>query len=127
MSGPRVVFLPDYGPAVGGGHVMRSLTLAAALTERGARCAFAVEAETAARVEAFAISDIDIWSADSGQWPQAPVVAVLDNYAATAADERALSARGVKVVALDDIGRAHDCDLIVDPALGRTAADYSGR
>jgi UDP-2,4-diacetamido-2,4,6-trideoxy-beta-L-altropyranose hydrolase len=127
VSGPRIVFLPDYGPAVGGGHVMRSLTLAAALTDRGARCAFAVEAETAARVEAFAISDVDLWPADPGQWPQAPAVAVIDNYAATVADERALSARGARVVALDDIGRAHDCDLIVDPALGRVTADYPGR
>jgi UDP-2,4-diacetamido-2,4,6-trideoxy-beta-L-altropyranose hydrolase len=127
VSGPRVVLLPDYGPAVGGGHVMRSLTLAAALSERGARCAFAVEAETARRVEAFAISDVDLWPADPGQWPEAPAVAVIDNYAATADDQRALVLRGVRVAVLDDIGRAHDCDLIVDPSLGRTAADYPGR
>jgi UDP-2,4-diacetamido-2,4,6-trideoxy-beta-L-altropyranose hydrolase len=127
VSGPRVVFLPDYGPAVGGGHVMRSLTLAAALSERGARCAFAVEGSTAGRVEAFAISDVDIWPTDPDQWPETPAVAVLDNYAATADDERTLAARGVRVAALDDIGRAHDCDLVVDPALGRTAADYPGR
>jgi UDP-2,4-diacetamido-2,4,6-trideoxy-beta-L-altropyranose hydrolase len=36
VNGPRVVFLPDYGPAVGGGHVMRSLTLAGALALKGA-------------------------------------------------------------------------------------------
>ncbi len=127
MSGPRIVFLPDYGPAVGGGHVMRSLTLAAALSERGARCAFAVGEETAARVEAFSISDVDIWPVDPAKWPEAVAVAVLDDYAATADDERALSARGVRVAVLDDIGRAHDCDLIVDPGLGRTEADYPGR
>ena len=52
---------------------------------------------------------------------------VLDNYAATAADEQALTARGMKVAALDDLGRAHDCDLVIDPGLGCTPGDYPGR
>ena len=52
MSGPRIVFLPDFGSAVGGGHVMRSLTLAQALTLKGARCAFAVNDDTASAVRA---------------------------------------------------------------------------
>jgi UDP-2,4-diacetamido-2,4,6-trideoxy-beta-L-altropyranose hydrolase len=126
VTGPRVVFLPDYGPTVGGGHVMRSLTLAGALAERGARCAFAVSDETAARVRTFAEQPVDLWPIDPSQWPETPAVAVLDNYAATAADEQALAALGARVMALDDIGRVHDCDLILDPGLGRTAADYRG-
>jgi UDP-2,4-diacetamido-2,4,6-trideoxy-beta-L-altropyranose hydrolase len=105
---------------------MRSLTLAAALGERGARCAFAVNAETAARVQIFADRSVDVWPANPADWPQTPAVAVLDNYAATADDERALVARGLKVAVLDDLGRAHACDLIIDPGLGRTAADYPG-
>ena len=32
---PRILFAVDAGPDVGGGHVMRSLTLARALAERG--------------------------------------------------------------------------------------------
>jgi UDP-2,4-diacetamido-2,4,6-trideoxy-beta-L-altropyranose hydrolase len=106
---------------------MRSLTLAAARSARGARCAFAVGDEAAARVETFAISDADLWPADPDRWPERPAVAVLDNYAATADDERALAALGLKVAALDDIGRDHDCDLIVDPGFGRSEADYPGR
>jgi UDP-2,4-diacetamido-2,4,6-trideoxy-beta-L-altropyranose hydrolase len=124
MTGPRIVFLPDYGPAIGGGHVMRSLTLARALQARGARCAFAVGGETARMMRPFAGDDIEVWDADA--WVERPVVAVVDNYALTADDERALAARGVKVAAIDDLGRAHDCDLVIDPGLGRTAADYPG-
>jgi UDP-2,4-diacetamido-2,4,6-trideoxy-beta-L-altropyranose hydrolase len=86
-----------------------------------------VEEETAIRVRTFATTPIDIWPTDSARWPGEPVVCVIDNYAATATDERALADKGFKVAALDDIGRVHDCDLVVDPGLGRTAADYSGR
>ena len=35
MTGPRILFVVDAGPAVGGGHVMRSLTLAQALAAQG--------------------------------------------------------------------------------------------
>jgi len=124
MTGPRIVFLPDYGPAIGGGHVMRSLTLAHALQARAARCAFAVGEETARMMRPFTHGEVEIWDADA--WPEQPAVAVVDNYALTADDERALGRRGVKVVVLDDLGREHDCDLVVDPGLGRTAADYPG-
>ena len=38
MSGPRILFVVDAGPVVGGGHVMRCLTLAQALEAQGAGC-----------------------------------------------------------------------------------------
>ena len=40
MTSPRILFVVDAGPGVGGGHVMRSLTLAKALEGQGARYAF---------------------------------------------------------------------------------------
>ena len=40
MTGPRILFVVDAGPEVGGGHVMRSLTLARALEPKGASFAF---------------------------------------------------------------------------------------
>jgi UDP-2,4-diacetamido-2,4,6-trideoxy-beta-L-altropyranose hydrolase len=125
MTGPRIVFLPDYGPAVGGGHVMRSLTLAQALTVKGARCAFAVQEETAKAVRAFGWPQIEIWP--FGQWQDEVDVAVLDNYGLTVEDERDLQFWVKKIVSLDDIGREHDCDLVIDPGYGRTLADYPGR
>ena len=40
MTGPRILFVVDAGARVGGGHVMRSLTLARALEGQGASFAF---------------------------------------------------------------------------------------
>ena len=37
---PRVLFVANAGPSVGGGHVMRSLSLARALEPHGADCVF---------------------------------------------------------------------------------------
>jgi len=125
MSGPRVVFLPDFGPAVGGGHVMRSLTLAQALTLKGARCAFAVTEETARAVRAFGWPQIEVWP--FGEWQEAVDVAVLDNYSLTVEDERELHPWVRTIVSLDDLGREHDCDLVIDPGYGRTVTDYPGR
>lgn len=103
---------------------MRSLTLARALQDRGARCAFVVSGETARMMQPFSRGEVEIW--DTDRWPQQPAVAVVDNYALTAADEAALAARGVRVAAIDDVGRRHACDLVIDPGLGRTAEDYPG-
>ena len=75
MTQPLIVFLPDYGPAIGGGHVMRSLTLARALQAKGARCAFAVGEETARMMQPFLGDDIVLWDADA--WPDQPSVAVV--------------------------------------------------
>lgn len=121
MSGPRILFLPDYGASVGGGHVMRCLTVAAELRRRGATCGFSVLPEAQQVIRRFG-ADIEIVGRD---WPAD--VAVVDGYDYTAADEAALAARGLKVAAFDDILRAHDCDLVIDSGLGRTAADYPGR
>src|ERR1700752_5354680 len=48
-TAPRILLFADAGPQVGGGHVMRCLTLARALSERGAECAF-VESRAAAPI-----------------------------------------------------------------------------
>ncbi len=121
MSGPRILFLPDFGASVGGGHVMRCLTLAGELMSRGAVCAFAVEADGARVIETFAPGTpvVDAgWAAD---------IAVVDGYDYTTAQERVLVSRGLKVAAFDDILRPHDCDLIIDSGLGKTEGDYPGR
>ena len=55
----RILFVCDAGPAIGGGHVMRCLTLAGALTARGAEVAFLETPETAPVLDAFASVDLD--------------------------------------------------------------------
>ena len=122
MTPIRVLFLPDFGTQIGGGHVMRCLTLAAELTARGAECGFCVLPEAEAVIRAFAGDSVQIVDRD---W--AAPVAVVDGYDYTADDERALAAEGRKVVAIDDLMRVHDCDLVTDNELGRSASDYPGR
>ena len=36
MARPRILVFPDGGPAIGGGHILRCLTLAQSLAEQGA-------------------------------------------------------------------------------------------
>lgn len=122
MTPPRVLFLPDFGTEIGGGHVMRCLTLAGELVARGAECGFCVLPEAEAVIRAFAGDTVQIVSRD---WP-APV-AVVDGYDYTAEDERTLAAEGRKVVAIDDLQRVHDCDLVTDSKLDSSASDYPGR
>ena len=97
----KILFLPEYGAAVGGGHVMRCLTLAGELSRRGAQCAFAVAPEARPVMAAFApeaaIVD-DSWPSD---------VAVLDGYGYTTDHERGFAAKGLKVAAFDDVRRQH--------------------
>lgn len=118
----RVLFLPDYGTSVGGGHVMRCLTLAAALKARGAECGFCVLPEAQAVIRAFAGDAYALVDAD---W--AAPVAVIDGYDYGASHEQALAAQGRRVVALDDLARVHDCDVVVDSDPMRTPSDYPGR
>ena len=139
---PRILFFADAGPEVGGGHVMRCLTLARALTERGAACAF-VESRAAASIlrrfgwasqTLLAMTDADdlagqvAYAAEIAERFEADVV-VIDHYGAGAAEEDLLRAPGHRrIVAIDDLAdRRHACDLLIDPGYGRRREHYEGR
>lgn len=140
-AGPRILFFADAGPEVGGGHVMRCLTLARALGERGAECAF-VESRAAAGVlrrfgwpagPVLAMSNTEDlagfvrWGQDFAASFQ-PDVVVVDHYRVGADDERALNGDGARRLAvIDDLAdRVHACELLVDPGFGRRREDYAG-
>src|SRR5579875_56675 len=131
-SAPEILFAPDSGREVGGGHVMRCLSLGAALTERGAKCTFVVS-ETGAgiiqRLAPFALVGVVVEKFDrvlqvaaEGDW----AAAILDSYRVSAEQEAAL-AREVGVLAvIDDLARyRHSADILLDPGFGRSAADYA--
>ena len=130
--------MADAGPAAGGGHVMRCLTLARTLVERGAECAF-VESRAAAPIlrrfgwpaqTLLAISDAaDLAGlvAYAGDFADRfePHVVVVDHYGAGGAEEVALRDESRRIVVLDDLAdRRHDCDLLVDPGYGRRSPAY---
>ncbi len=136
---PRILFLADAGPTVGGGHVMRCLTLAHALVRHGAECAF-VESRAAAQIlrrfgwpsqtlvamtNAEDLAGQVAYAADIAARFDADVV-VVDHYGAGAAEEDALRADGRRLVAIDDLAdRRHHVDLLVDPGYLRRQEHYA--
>jgi UDP-2,4-diacetamido-2,4,6-trideoxy-beta-L-altropyranose hydrolase len=137
---PRILFFADAGPDVGGGHVMRCLTLARALVERGAECAF-VESRAAAPVlRRFGwpeqtllamIGEEELgavvgWGREFADRFEADIV-VVDHYGVGAAEETALRGLHRRIAVIDDLAnRRHACDLLVDPGFGRRRRDYAG-
>ena len=133
MSGPRILFVVDAGPRVGGGHVMRSLTLAGALGAEGAACTFmgppAVSAilETfapgAAQLEAASTEPVDLVAAIGTEQFDA---VVFDHYGLSARDHRAMG-QGRPVLVIDDLAdRPLGADLVLDSGPARRVEDYAG-
>lgn len=119
MTSPRILFVCDAGPGVGGGHVMRCLTLAGALMAKGAACAF-VRTPEAADILARYAPDMPL----ADEAVEADLV-VLDSYRMAPAVETAWRARAKQLAVIDDLARPHDADLVLDPSFGREARDYS--
>ena len=133
----RVLFLADSGPEIGGGHLMRCLTLAGALQAHGAVCAFVTRPDAAKVLEVFAGPEVVRLIAAGGDAQvlarQAEVLAadwdadavVVDHYGLNAYHEGRLRAGGRRIVVIDDLAdRRHDCDLLMDATPGRTPQDY---
>jgi UDP-2,4-diacetamido-2,4,6-trideoxy-beta-L-altropyranose hydrolase len=150
---PRVVFRCDASAGIGGGHVMRCLTLARELSERGAKIAFAcalIPEFLAARVveAGFALHRIGPGK-ELPDRAERPDHAVLSPAAQRADAERTLAVGGAadwvvvdhyrlsaewlervggerpRRLAIDDLAnRRQECEILVDQTFGRTAADY---
>jgi hypothetical protein len=80
----KVLFACDAGPAIGGGHVMRCLTLEGALARLGASCAFLDGPDVGLVLDAFAPPDL-VRVADDADWSSDWVV--LDSYRSYLEDE----------------------------------------
>jgi UDP-2,4-diacetamido-2,4,6-trideoxy-beta-L-altropyranose hydrolase len=134
-SFPRILFLADAGPTVGGGHVMRGLTLARALRDEGAACAFLAPPAVAAVLDAFGtdVARIDIDSPNLPALVEAAVghalafdAVVIDHYGLSASNHRAI-ASGKPTLVIDDLAdRPLAADLVLDSGPARQAADYDG-
>jgi len=130
---PRILFATDAGAEVGGGHVMRSLTLARALGERGATCAFLLGPGVEPLLNAFApdmprvpVENIDTDTLMEATGPDAFDALAFDHYGLDAEDHRDV-ARGRPTLVIDDLAnRPLAADVVVDSGPQRRSEDYQG-
>jgi UDP-2,4-diacetamido-2,4,6-trideoxy-beta-L-altropyranose hydrolase len=120
MAGPTILFIADAGPEVGGGHVMRSLTLARALETEDARCVFLSSPAAAKVLTAFA-PDIEQREA-----PGAFDAVVFDHYGLGRSEHLGLAGRRPALVIDDLANRPLGADLVLDSGPSRTESDYVG-
>ncbi|NEX95180.1 UDP-2,4-diacetamido-2,4,6-trideoxy-beta-L-altropyranose hydrolase, partial [Caulobacter sp. 17J65-9] len=134
LSRPRVLFVVDAGPDVGGGHVMRALTLAGALADRGATCAFLAAPDVATVLDAFADSRMERVAA-AATTPEALVTAaeaaafdaVVFDHFRLQREHQAEIAGGRPALVVDDLAdRPLHAGLLLDPGPARRAEDYAG-
>lgn len=124
---PLAVFRCDASPQIGGGHVMRCLTLAGMLRDLGWACGFATSPQTPGTVPAlsgsgFAVADS---AAMTTHWPSADLL-VVDHYGLEASFERSARPWAKRILAIDDLAnRPHAVDLLLDQTHGRAPSDYA--
>ncbi len=129
---PAILFVCDAGPVTGGGHVMRSLTLAEALSAAGARCSFVETPAVKAMLDVYAprMARTPAGSGTIEEMVEAAGAAstfdavVFDHYGLEAEDHRAGGA-GRSVLVIDDLAnRPLLADMVLDSGPDRRAEDY---
>jgi len=153
----KIAFRCDASERIGSGHVMRSLSLALALRDRGHESVFMVRHLLPAVEELLSFHTFSVihlpgveseWDVDNpyGSWlgvssdvdavavtkvirEQSSDWVIVDHYALNADWEFAVAQCGVRICALDDLAdRKHCCDLLIDPNNpGRTSDAEVGK
>lgn len=131
---PFAVIRADASPSIGGGHVMRCLALAHALSADGWRVGLAGTAITFATVPLPAEIIIERFELSDAYDPLELMalisscdLLIVDHYGLGATYELACRPWCKRILVIDDLAdRRHDCDLLLDQTLGRAVADYSG-
>jgi UDP-2,4-diacetamido-2,4,6-trideoxy-beta-L-altropyranose hydrolase len=127
-----IAFLCDASSRIGGGHVMRCLTLAEELAGGPATVRFAVNQDAPHVVPSLERAGFSfttgrtLMEAAQIAGRQGRFNAVIcDSHEIDAKIERSLRKMAAKVVAIDDLAnRPHECDLLIDATYGRSAEDY---
>ena len=153
----NIIFRTDASLEIGTGHVMRCLTLALGLLEKGASISFICREHDGNLIDlirrhGFSVHVLPLISQyDYGEeYPLFPVHAawlgcswqidvdlcnailkhtvdwiIIDHYALDYRWENAMRDKCHKMMCIDDLAdRVHECDLLLDQNLGRTADDY---
>lgn len=129
---PLVLFAPAFGPTIGGGHLLRCLALAAAVSDLGARVMFAVPEAALEPLARFSPRPVATRTISPGDLASLcaelrPDAVVLDDYETGAESERRLRRHVRRIMVIDDLAnRPHVADLLLDTGYGRGAEDYAG-
>lgn len=150
----KIVFRVDSSILIGSGHVMRCLVLADELVLKGYHIEFAcspLEGDMRGYIHERGFNIINLpkpkktieprHNADYKAWLQKSVledakdfltvvtsadIVITDHYAIGAEwQERVIASLGCCLFAIDDLGRCHKADLILDQTLGRSETDYA--
>lgn len=132
----KVAFRADASTTIGTGHLMRCLTLADALTRRGAECHFICRQDPGHLLELVAAQGHQVhalpaasgaadreWPADAAQTGRLlrdlrPDWLIVDHYRLDWEWERQIGALAGALLAIDDLGRRHRCQLLLDQNFG---------
>lgn len=124
----HAVFRCDASPTIGGGHVMRCLTLADALARDGWRATFESSRDTEGAVPALARSDHARAELGRTSWKRGDIDwLVVDRGRSSVEDERVGREVAARIAVIDDAARTHDCDVLIDQTPGRREEVYAGR
>jgi pseudaminic acid biosynthesis-associated protein PseG len=130
---PRILFIANAGPTVGGGHVMRSLTLARALAEHGADCVFLAAPAVAEILDVFGpeLNREEAVSLEPAAIVRGAVgmpfdAVVFDHYGLSREEHEAIAAGRPSLIIDDLADRPLGGSIILDPGPARTAEDYAG-
>lgn len=137
----KVAIRADASPEMGSGHVMRCLSLADALTARGAKVSFVCRHLPGAHAHAITarghlLSLLTLAAPAGMEAPQQPWPAshqlddalatvgalqgsmpdwlIVDHYGLDRTWENAVRSGASHLMAIDDLGRGHQCDLLLD-------------
>jgi UDP-2,4-diacetamido-2,4,6-trideoxy-beta-L-altropyranose hydrolase len=133
MRPPIAVFRCDASPSIGAGHATRCFALADALAELGWQTWFAVAPESLAAAPTLARHRCLIVEGDVTTENTRIAAAighrvdwlVIDHNGRYAEFETACRQWAGRILVITDLpDRKHDCDLLVDQTIGRTAKEY---
>ncbi len=121
---PSVTFRAEASPVIGGGHVMRCLTLADRLRDDGWDTSFCCSPETRITIpllenSGHRVVESPVCENSATDW------LVIDHYGLGIEYEKSCRSQAKQIMVFDDLPtRLHDCDILIDQNMGRVPEDY---
>ncbi|GLC87799.1 UDP-2,4-diacetamido-2,4,6-trideoxy-beta-L-altropyranose hydrolase [Lysinibacillus piscis] len=119
----NIIIRTDASVAIGSGHVMRCLTIAKNLRNRGCQVLFWMDALEGNLIDFVANEGfVNITSTQQAD------LYIIDHYQLDKTWEQAIRPYTQKIVVIDDLAREHDCDLLVDQnVIAQFETRYDGK